>query len=476
VQSSKRYGVIIGVSDYTEVGPGNNLRYTTADAQRVYKCLLSRADFAVENVRLLCDSANPELKKSAKPPSRSNILECVNDVAKRATEEDMVLVYFAGHGSEIGGNPYLLTNDTRMDVVKETAIDVSVLNGYLEASMAKCVVRLFDACRTPVVSDARAFAQRMSRGLQSAILKAGKGWGTFNSCSSGEYSFEPLDLEHGVFTYFVCEGLEGKAADQTGVVSWDRLVDYVKTSIAAYCKEQSWVQTPHAISDFAGSLELARGESAKDLKEGQDRHDAPAAFLQMVGRHTASLPEHIRDLTATKNGEMVLMHNNILEHAKRWAAALKKPELDVSVETKPALQSFDAQLWSLLNKNVDNVGLRKEFTSETSTIELKLTPAQIVIPSSRLVIVAVRFHFLYWLWFLHQSVRTEAHTDWQPDPPMTTGYFTFKPSGVRKLEKIQETLDLVLSRVTEDIDGWSQQSRRHFEARTEALKRSSIIS
>src|SRR4051794_5506516 len=137
-----------------------------------------------------------------------------------------------------------------MDVVKETAVDVRTLNSYMEKTKARCVVRIFDACRAPI-GGARVFFQGMSRGLEAAMLKAGQGWATFNSCSSGEAAWEHSNLENGVFTNYLCEGLEGRAADEKGIVRWDRLVDFIKTSVSVFCKEQGLTQTPHAISDLS---------------------------------------------------------------------------------------------------------------------------------------------------------------------------------------------------------------------------------
>jgi len=476
MQTSKRYGIVIGVHDYAQVAPGNNLRYTAADAQRIYLSLREKAGFSVDNLHLLCDLPKEEFKNVAKSPSRSNILACVNEVARKAGPDDMVLIYFAGHGGEIGGNPYLLTNDTRMDVVKDTAVDVSLLNSYLQESKAQCVVRLFDACRIPV-GDTRAFAQGMSRGLEAAILKHAKGWGTFNSCSSGEYAFENPELEHGVFTYFLCEGIDGKAADEQGVVRWDRLVDYVKTSIAAFCKQQSWSQTPHAISDFSGSLELARSKVIESAPTIREKHDNASALLGVIDRHVASLPVHVRDFVETRDGEILVLYNTAIGQVQKWATLVKTPTFDVAVTGKGVLQNFDGDLWSRMHQDVRSLNLTKEFQGETQVFEVMLTPSQLVIPSSRLVVVCARFLFFYWLWFSHQCKKTSAHTDWQPNPLMTSGFFTFKPSGIRKPEKIQEVLDTILARVTGDLDKWAEQSKKHFEVRVQPLaKVSDIIS
>ena len=65
----------------------------------------------------------------------------------------------------------------------------------------------------------------MTDGLQNAIAYKAKGWATLSSCSSGEVAYETSDLEHGVFSNYLCEALEGRAALDDGIVTFEQLVD-----------------------------------------------------------------------------------------------------------------------------------------------------------------------------------------------------------------------------------------------------------
>ena len=51
------------------------------------------------------------------------------------------------------------------------------------------------------------------------------------SCSSGEYSWEARELEQGVFSCYVCKGLEGNAVDEKGVVTIDSIFKYAQLSV-----------------------------------------------------------------------------------------------------------------------------------------------------------------------------------------------------------------------------------------------------
>jgi len=51
------------------------------------------------------------------------------------------------------------------------------------------------------------------------------------ACSRGQQSFESDKVRHGVFTYFLLEGLNGRARDESGEVSWLDLATYVMKSV-----------------------------------------------------------------------------------------------------------------------------------------------------------------------------------------------------------------------------------------------------
>lgn len=122
--TNARHGIVIGVSDYTKVAPNQDLRFTINDAERLYSVLSNKAGFNARHLHLLCDKPSDVFKDVAREPSRSNILSVVDEIAHQAAEDDLIMLFFAGHGAELAGCPYLFTNDTRLNVIAETAVDV----------------------------------------------------------------------------------------------------------------------------------------------------------------------------------------------------------------------------------------------------------------------------------------------------------------------------------------------------------------
>jgi len=106
----KRWALVIGVSSY-EDSRIDSLRYATRDAQVFYDWLVSPSGgrYAPSNLKLLLDkNATNERTKDA-----------LFNWLKQAIEEDVVVVYFAGHGSpesrDAPHNLYLLPYNTRYD-------------------------------------------------------------------------------------------------------------------------------------------------------------------------------------------------------------------------------------------------------------------------------------------------------------------------------------------------------------------------
>lgn len=183
---------------------------------------------------MLCDDVGKDQNAFVcKPPTRSNILEACKYVFERAEKEDFVLFYFAGHGLEIESTPYLLTSDAKMDLVRETALSVPLLDELFNPSKARFNLKIFDACRSGY-SDGRLAQVNMTREFERSLLKTASGWAGISACSTGEVAHEDPDFRQGVFTYYFCEALT-QPPPESKTVTLEGAVDRVKTSMAAWC-------------------------------------------------------------------------------------------------------------------------------------------------------------------------------------------------------------------------------------------------
>jgi uncharacterized caspase-like protein len=292
----KRYAVVVGISEYDEEDI-SALPFAKNDASRVASILRRHAMFESNRVYLLANGFKDASENHCDLPTRANILQKLKYVCETAGPDDLILFYFAGHGVEMSKTPYLLLCDTKMDVLSETALNIDKINDMLEKTQAKCIVRFFDSCRIPF-AEARGGLGRMTAGFEQAVLKCAKGWANFCSCSSGEVAHESGEFSQGVFSYYLCEGLTGKARNTEGNVSIESLVDYVKTSVGNWCDRQTQIQTPHFQSDLSGSLILT--SPSQPIEKQKATPDDPfSELIAGLESHLGKVVEDVRRLTFT---------------------------------------------------------------------------------------------------------------------------------------------------------------------------------
>ena len=139
IPKQRKYrALIMGVSKYQHEGPGlQSLDNPARDAQAVYDMLTQKYTFEPSDVILLKD------------PTRQNIIDAFDKMSNEATENDNVLVFYAGHGvwdkqKELG---YWLPSDAEMSS-RSAWIANSQMKDYLSdnAIRSKHVLLITDAC------------------------------------------------------------------------------------------------------------------------------------------------------------------------------------------------------------------------------------------------------------------------------------------------------------------------------------------
>ncbi len=134
----KNKALIMGVSNYRYEGPGlQSLDNPVKDAQMLYDMLTLNYAFEPENVVLLKD------------PTRQSIIDALDKLADETTENDNVLVFYAGHGvwdkqKELG---YWLPSDADINS-KSAWIANSQIKDYLSSNVirSKHTLLITDAC------------------------------------------------------------------------------------------------------------------------------------------------------------------------------------------------------------------------------------------------------------------------------------------------------------------------------------------
>jgi len=260
-----RWAVVIGVGDYDNKSVPK-LRFAESDADAMYRLLTTRAGYERENVLLLTDKA-PE------KPTLQNIRLALGDFLPRKTgRDDMVLIYYAGYGApdvdatrkETDGlAKYLIPRNVQPESLRKTAFAMDEIPGMLARVPAERVVLLLDASYSGAPGG-RTFApsNAQSRSLSDQFLeRIAKPRGRLVITASGpnEVALEPADLGHGIFTYYLLEGLSGKAdRNGDGVVTVSELYPYLEDQVERRARAAGGRQRPLMKGDIEGTLPLSR--------------------------------------------------------------------------------------------------------------------------------------------------------------------------------------------------------------------------
>jgi hypothetical protein len=262
---STQWAVIIGVGGY-ESSAVPKLRYPVADADAVYQTLVASGGFKKENILLLTD-------KTERKPTLRNIKWALGTfLARSAHKDDLVVIYFAGHGaSEVdqrgierdGLSKYLVPIDADPDDLYSTALPMDEMQNVLARIEAERVTVFLDACysgatggrtfastKTRTVNVDDIFLERLTRSKGRAIVTASR---------PSELSIELPALGHGVFTYYLVRGLQGSAdLDRDGIVSLQELYEYLAQEVSKKSRSVGGNQHPMLKGELEGILPLTR--------------------------------------------------------------------------------------------------------------------------------------------------------------------------------------------------------------------------
>lgn len=229
----EKYALIIGISRYRNNSRGvQNLQYADVDARTLYEFLQQPAagGFARENMLLL----------SNEDATLGRIRNALTSFVARASENDLLLIFFAGHGD---GDPYarqnlyLIAHDTSIDAMSQTALAMPDLRRYVEQNVrSKRLILLLDACHSAGLSTegTRDLGNNLTSQYLENLLYQEQGRAIITSSDVNEKSRESSKWGngHGVFTYYLLEGLRGNAdTNEDHFVTVGELFRYVRQNV-----------------------------------------------------------------------------------------------------------------------------------------------------------------------------------------------------------------------------------------------------
>lgn len=292
--TGKRWAVIIGISQYEDPDIPS-LKYADVDAKAMYEFfrspLAGLGGFKPENMQLLIN----------KDATYTNMKVALFDFLKQAAPEDVVYIYFAGHGAPDPGrreNLYLLPYDARAGSMGGTAFRMDDMNRALAEVTAAHKILITDACHSGGVSTAatralgenainEAFLSRMTaaNGVQAILTASDKAQ---QSLEDARWKGERTP-GHGVFTHYLLKGLKG-SADANG----DQIVDLfemMQFTIDSVSQATARAQTPVAApTAYDGSFPVSLVLPGVDIPAISDAEIAETNKSTTIALSLASFP------------------------------------------------------------------------------------------------------------------------------------------------------------------------------------------
>jgi len=227
------WALVVGINEYQNV---RNLKYAVNDAQAFYSLLVKQNQIPKENVILLTDQQ----------ASLRNLRRALGtQLKKRAGKEDMVIIFFAGHGATEkdasspdgdGLEKYLLPVDAELEDIYTSAIPMREISHIFRRIKSERIIFIADACYSGASGGRTVNVSGIRSSLSEAFLDrvaSGKGTIIITASGANEVSMESEEFKHGIFSYFLLEGLKGKADfDGDGLVTIDELYPYVSDNVA----------------------------------------------------------------------------------------------------------------------------------------------------------------------------------------------------------------------------------------------------
>jgi hypothetical protein len=227
-----RRALVIGNDSYQRV---NKLQNARADASSISEALKGLG----YQVNSFYDVTEKEMKSA------------IRNFSAQVEGGDEVVVFFAGHGVQLGAANYLLPIDINGEneaQVKDEAIQLQRILDDLSERRAKFTLAMIDACRdNPFKSSGRAIG---GRGL--APTTAATGQMIIFSAGSGQQALDKLNpadkSKNGLFTRIFLKEMQKPG------ISIDRMVRNVRTEVVDLAKSVGHEQVPAIYDQVVGDF------------------------------------------------------------------------------------------------------------------------------------------------------------------------------------------------------------------------------
>ena len=243
----RRLALVIG-NNYPN--SGKELKFAVADATKIKEVLENKDIFSFDEITYLENKTSREASSA------------IEKILKNK-DSDFVFIYFSGHGRKDFENDLcLLFKDTEEDDLFTTSLTFDFINKCIRFPSRKSVVIVLDCCYSCLAEIRDTDFDVME------YLEVPSGSGTIILTSTGSTGSpkarEDKKLGHGVFTYYLIEGLETGNADKNcdGYISIDEWYNYASDKTKESCS-----QSPMKKGSIEGNIFIGKNPKIIEEKE-----------------------------------------------------------------------------------------------------------------------------------------------------------------------------------------------------------------
>jgi hypothetical protein len=226
------WAVVVGINDYPHT---RRLKWAVNDARAFYRHLVDVIQVPDENVTLLLneDAGLARLRSALG-----------THLKKMAGKQDMVIIYFAGHGATEkdvlspdgdGLEKYILPYDVDPEDLYASALPMREISHIFYRIQSQRIIFIADSCYSGASGGRTISLSGIRANISDAFLDriaGGRGTVIMTASGANEVSAEDEKLQHGVFTFYLLEGLAGAAdADKDGLITVDEIYQYVSVQV-----------------------------------------------------------------------------------------------------------------------------------------------------------------------------------------------------------------------------------------------------
>lgn len=178
--------------------------------------------------------------------SATNVRKAVARLFKEKSPDDLLLLYFSGHGVlDDQGQLYLAVRDTERDLLSGTAIPAGFITREMDRSRSRRQVLILDCCHSGAFARGAKGVVGATVGTASAFEGIGYGRVVLTATDATQYAWEGDQVigqaDNSVFTHFMIQGLQTGEADANGDgrITLDELYDYVYDQVVTRTPKQT---------------------------------------------------------------------------------------------------------------------------------------------------------------------------------------------------------------------------------------------